>query len=220
MAYDVLEYREDLLSSYQLIALIYLLKGNCDAARHFLTAIKNNLLSSSWADKYLAYVNDPKRMEGDDYLMSIKSRMLSTDDPVDSLLGRPPFFEIAHRLAAHDPRNTMAREYLMSSYLINGQLTKLYKTFFQGDSSDRQLEAPAMPRVCEEAALMYLAATGLDSPPSVARRIHQTTYNDFMEHSNILQKRATGYPVNTVAYKRKFGASYFYYYTSLMQRQP
>jgi hypothetical protein len=72
-AYDLLEYRGDLLSSYQLIALVYLLKGNPQASRPFLLVIKQNLLSGAWADRYLAYADDPKRMESDDYLMSIKS---------------------------------------------------------------------------------------------------------------------------------------------------
>jgi hypothetical protein len=219
-AYDVLEYRADLLSSYQLIALIYLLKGNFEASRPFLAMIKRNLVSSAWADQYLAYADDPKRMESDGYLMSIKSRMLLTDDPIDSLEKRPPFYEIAQRLTAHDPGNGMAREYLMSSYLLNGQIGKIFETFFQGDSSAAPLEAALIPRVCEEAALMYLEATGQTASPAVARRIHQTTFRDFTEYSDFLRNRAAGIPVNTVGYKRKFDTSYLYYYTSLMQRQP
>jgi len=100
-AYDLLEYRGDLLSSYQLIALVYLLKGNPAASRPFLLVIRQNLLSGAWADRYLAYVDDPKRMESDDYLMSIKSRILLADDPVESLLQRPPFYSVAQRLVAH-----------------------------------------------------------------------------------------------------------------------
>jgi hypothetical protein len=218
-AYDILEYRGDLLSSYQLIALIYLLKGNYDASRPFLTTIKRNLLSSAWADRYLAYADDPKRLENDGYLTAIKSRMLLTDDPVDSLARRPPFYEIAQRLAAHNPKNGMAREYLMSSYLLNGQIARIYGAFFQGDSSAAPMDTAAMPRVCQEAALMYLEATGQTAPPAAARRILETTTSDFMEYSDFMRNRAAGMPVNTIGYKRKFGASYLYYYTSLMQRQ-
>jgi hypothetical protein len=218
-AFDVMEYRSELLSSYQLIALIYLLKGNYEASRPFLAVIKQNLLSSAWADQYLAYADDPKRMEGDDYLMSIKSRILLTDDPIDSLVGRPPFSEIAYRLVAHNQENGMAREYLMSSYLLNGQIAKIYKTFFQRDSSVAPLACAAIPRVCEEAALMYLEATGQGPSPADAKRIHQTTIRDFMEYSEILRKRAAGYPVNTSEYARKFDTTYLYYYTSvIMQR--
>ena len=182
--------------------------------------IKRNLLSSAWADQYLAYADDPKRMEGDGYLMSIKSRMLLTDDPVDSLARRPPFYEIAQRLVAHNPGNGMAREYLLSSYLLNGQLAKIYEAFFQSDSFAPPLNTAAIPRVFQEAALMYLEASGQAAPPAVARQIHETTFRDFMEYSDFLQKRAAGYRVNANAYAKKFGATYFYYYTSLMQRQP
>ena len=214
-AYDVMEYRSDLLSSYQLIALTYLLKGNYEASRPFLAVIRQNLLSSEWADRYLAYADDPKRMESDEYLMSIKSRMLLTDDPIDGLMRRPPFFEIAHRLATHNPGNRMAREYLMSSYLVNGQLAKMYEFFFQSDGSAAPFDAGAIPRVCQEAALMYLAATGQEASRPIARRIDETTFRDFMEYSEILQRRAAGYPVNTRAYTDKFGTTYLYYYTSL-----
>lgn len=214
-AYDVMEYRTDLLSSYQLLALTYLLKGNPEASRPFLFKIKQNLLFSEWADRYLAYTDDPKRMESDDYLMSIKSRILLTDDPLEGLMRRPPFFEIASRLAVHNPNNRMAQEYLMAAYLINGQLAKIYETLFQSDGSAAPLAGGVIPRVCQEAALMYLAATGQGVPPAVARRIQQTTFRDFTEYSDILQKRAAGYPVNTAAQTAKFGTTYLYYYTSL-----
>jgi hypothetical protein len=219
-AFDVLEYRGDLLTSFQLISLIYLLKGNYEASRPFLAMIQRNLLSSAWADRYLAYVADPKRMEGDGYLMSIKSRMLVTDDPIDSLAKRPPFFEIAHRLVEHNPENVMAREYLMSSYLLNGQIAKIYGTFFRGDSSVAPLDtSSAISRVCEEAALMYLEATGQTASPGAAKRIHETTIQDFREYSDFLRNRAAGIPVNTRGYARKFGATYFNYYTSLCNQR-
>jgi len=57
------------------------------------------------------------------------------------------------------------------------------------------------------------------APPAAARRIQETTASDFMEYSDFMRNRAAGMPVNTIGYKRKFGASYLYYYTSLMQRQ-
>ena len=210
-AYDVMEYRGDLLSSYQLLALTYLLKGNYEASRPFLLRIKQNLLSSEWADRYLAYTDDPKLMESDTYLMSIKSRILLTDDPIDGLMRRPPFFEIAHRLATHNPGNRMAREYLLSSYLINGQLAKIHESFFPRDGSVGLLAAGEIPRVCQEASLMYLAATDQQASPAMARRIHEKTFRDFMEYSDILRQRAAGYSAST----SKFDTTYLYYYTSL-----
>ena len=214
-AYDVMEYRTDLLSSYQLLALTYLLKGNPEASRPFLYKIKQNLLFSAWADLYLAYTDQPKRMESDDYLMSIKSHILLTDDPIEGLMKRPPFFAIASRLAAHNPNNQMAREYLIAAYLINGQLGKIYEIFFPRDGSPAPLAGGTIPRVCQEAVLMYLAATGQETPPAVARRIQPAAFRDFIEYSDILRQRAAGYPVNNAACESKFGATYLYYYTSL-----
>ena len=218
-AYDLLEYRGDLLSSYQLIALVYLLKGNYAASRPFLAVIKQNLLSSAWADRYLAYANDPRQMDNDPYLMLIKSRILVADDPVDSLLQRPPFFEVAHRLVAHNPHNSMAREYLLSSYLLNGQVTKIYETFFQSGGDAAPLDTAAVPRVCQEAALVYLAATGQEAPPAVAKRIDQETNRDFVEYSDILRRRAAGYSGSAVADSGRFDATYEHYYTSLSSQR-
>jgi hypothetical protein len=158
-------------------------------------------------------------MESDDYLMSIRSRILLADDPVDSLVQRPPFFEVAHRLVAHNPENGMAREYLMSSYLLNGQVTRIYETFFQKVGSVAPLNSAAIPRACQEAALVYLAATGQEPSPAVAKRIDETTFRDFAEYSEILQRRAAGYPVSASAYPGRFNTTYFYYYTSLTSRQ-
>jgi hypothetical protein len=36
-----------------------------------------------------------------------------------------------------------------------------------------------------------------------------------MEYSEILQRKAAGFAVNTSAYTSKFGTTYLYYYTSL-----
>jgi len=213
-AYDLLEYRGDLLSSYQLIALVYLLKGNYAASRPFIAIIKQNLLSSAWADRYLAYADDPQQIATDSYLAAIKSRVLLADDSVDSLLQRPPFFEVAHRLVAHNPDNAMAREYLLSSYLLNGQVTQVYQTFFQ-TGSPAALATAAIPRPCQEAALVYLAATGQETSPAIARRIDQTTMGDFMEYSEILRRRAAGYPVSAREYPGRFATTYVHYYTSL-----
>jgi hypothetical protein len=62
---------------------------------------------------------------------------------------------------------------------------------------------------------MYLAATGQETPPAVARRIQPAAFRDFIEYSDILRQRAAGYPVNNAACESKFGAIYLYYYTSL-----
>jgi hypothetical protein len=210
-AYDVMEYRGDLLSSYQLLALTYLLKGNYEASRPFLLGIKQNLLSSEWADRYLAYADDPRLMESDTYLMSIKSRTLLTDDPIEGLMRRPPFFEIAHRLATHNPGNRMAREYLLSSYLINGQIAKIHESFFPRDGSAGPWAAGEIPRVCQEASLMYLAATDQQASPATASRIREETFRDFTEYSDILRRRAAGYSAST----NRFDTTYLYYYTSL-----
>jgi hypothetical protein len=145
-----------------------LLKGNYAASRPFIAIIKQNLLSSAWADRYLAYADDPQQIATDSYLAAIKSRVLLADDSVDSLLQRPPFFEVAHRLVAHNPDNAMAREYLLSSYLLNGQVTQVYQTFFQ-TGSPAALATAAIPRPCQEAALVYLAATGQETSPAIAR---------------------------------------------------
>ena len=214
-AYDLLEYRGDLLSSYQLIALVYLLKGNYAASRPFIAIIKQNLLSSAWADRYLAYADDPQQIATDSYLAAIKSRLLLADDPVDSLLQRPPFFEVAHRLVAHNPDNVMAREYLLSAYLLNGQVTQIYQTFFQTDGAPAALATAAIPRPCQEAALVYLAATGQEASSAITRRIDQTTMGDFMEYSEILRRRAAGYPVSAREYPGKFASTYVHYYASL-----
>jgi len=215
-AYDLLEYRGDLLSSYQLIALVYLLKGNPAASRPFLLVIRQNLLSGAWADRYLAYVDDPKRMESDDYLMSIKSRILLADDPVESLLQRPPFYSVAQRLVAHNPDNGMARAYLLSSYLLNGQVARVFEAFFPKDDSAAPMGTAAIPLVCQEAVLVYLEATGQNPSPAVARRLDAATVRDFMEYSDVLRRRAAGYPVNT---GDKFETRYFHYYTSLSSQR-
>ena len=159
-------------------------------------------------------------MEGDDYLMSIKSRTLLTDDPIDSLVRRPPFYEIAQRLVAHNPQNSMARGYLMSSYLLNGQLAKIYEAFFPKDASGAPLDASPIPRVSGEAILMYLEATGQEVSPVAARRIGRSTLQDFMEYSEILRRRAAGYPVGASAYPGRFDTSYLYYYTALLKQRP
>jgi hypothetical protein len=100
--------------------------------------------------------------------------------------------------------------------LLNGQVARVFEAFFPKDDSAAPMGTAAIPLVCQEAVLVYLEATGQNPSPAVARRLDAATVRDFMEYSDVLRRRAAGYPVNT---GDKFETRYFHYYTSLSSQR-
>jgi hypothetical protein len=128
-----------------MMAQIQLVKGRPDAARPYIGALSRDLF---WRPKAAALAKSLDQGELDSSLQELRVVMNTHDtiDPVNSL----------EESVRRNPANRMAFEYLIAACLLNRDLDGI----IQHLSGFRERRYPQLPRLVEEAVLIYAAATG------------------------------------------------------------
>ncbi|UCC23420.1 MAG: hypothetical protein JSW23_05045, partial [Planctomycetota bacterium] len=132
------------------LALVNIAKHTTHTARVYLSALSQTIFLADWATNYLQHLqSDPAlALPGDDEIQRLRSYM-----PVEDYGFSPmPFEQILLDLLERNRRNRMAFEYLMSSYLLTGQLDKLVHNLHRLDD----FNYAQIPPLYEEAVLLYM----------------------------------------------------------------
>jgi hypothetical protein len=137
----------------QLLALINIVKGQPDAARTFLNALRKDFIYADWAKDYLKKLEADPNFSSDPQIQQVRLLMLKKDDLRRKIGARDDFYLV---LLDANKRNKMAFEYLMAWYLVTGRLDKFVENIYRLDDFDY----PAIPRHYEEAILLYTAMSG------------------------------------------------------------
>jgi hypothetical protein len=215
MAYYALEYKGDLLPAFKQLVLVYILKDNFNAARIILNMLKKNLIQSHWADKYLAYLDNNKLITQDEYLMSVKSRIILEDKPVEKLM-RPDYDYIMERLLLQNVKNKMAYEYMMTYFLLTGQADKITENIYLLNYYDITSDLPGIPDLYEEAVVIYMVSNKNYDPDIGTRKINISTVKEFSsfnkEYKNLTKSKLR-------SFVDKYKNSYFYYYKTHYSRE-
>ncbi|MGD1000325.1 MAG: DUF6057 family protein [Candidatus Brocadiia bacterium] len=210
LAYETLEIDGERPRNLQRVALINMVKGKTEAARVFLGALALDPVCGRWGTLGL------ERLEADP--------QLSTDPEVQRLrFFRPTrdtvkFNSVEDKLLAlleANRRNRMAFEYLMSHYLLSRQLDKFALNIRRLDDFDY----PAVPRLYEEAILVYTATTGKQIDLN-GRRIRPETLERFQRVGNILASHGNDHEGALRDVARDYGGSFFWWSLAMRGRQP
>ena len=132
------------------LALANITKRTIDTARVYLSALSKTIFHADWATNYLQQLqSDPAfNLRGDDEIQHLRHYM-----PVEDYGFSPmPFEQILLDLLERNRLNRMAFEYLMSSYLLTGQLDKLVDNLHRLDD----FNYTQIPLLYEEAVLLYM----------------------------------------------------------------
>ena len=109
----------------------------------------------------------------------------------------------------------MAFEYLMSHYLLSCQLDEFALNIRRLDDFDY----PAIPRVYEEAILVYTAASGKQIDLN-GRRIRPETLERFQRVCNILASHGNDHAGALREVARDYGGSFFWWDLAMRERRP
>jgi hypothetical protein len=180
--------------------------GQNRSARIYLNAMKKDLIYRSTADDLLHAMNNGFTPEQAAYIDRIRSSMLPEGHPgtaTDSVE------QMLKALLENNPRNKMAFEYLMTCYLLSGQVDNI--------AANVQRLVPlgyqTIPLLYEEAVLIHLGSRG-QKFDSEKFRISPHT---IQRYNKFVKLRSTMQPYNQqVVLKQlivEFGSSYFFYYT-------
>ncbi len=203
LTYEVMELSGDRPAYLRLVSMIETAKGERDAARILLGALRTDPVNARYARQGLRRLKDESMAGADPEVQRMRSVMLKEDG-----LGRQPFETMMLQLLDANPHNRMAFEYLMAHYLLNRDLDGLARNIHR--LSD--LDYAEIPRHYEEALVLYGATMGW-TPRVPGRMISPETVRRFEEFRRIL----TGHGRDVAGARRElagaFGNSYFFYAT-------
>ncbi len=132
------------------LALANIAKRTIPTARVYLSALNKTLFDADWAADYLQQLqSDPTFTLPADHEIQRLRRYMPVQDYGFSPM---PFEHILLDLLKKNARNRMAFEYLMSSYLLTGQLDKIVQNLHRLDDFDYT----QIPPLYEEAILLYV----------------------------------------------------------------
>ena len=151
LACEALEMDGERPRNLQRLALINMAKGETEAARAFLAALALDPVRGQIGKRGLERLQADPQLAADPEVQRLRALRPTRDTGEygaveDKLLA----------LLAANKRNRMAFEYLMSQYLLSCRLDEFVLNIRRLDDFDY----PSIPRVYEEAILVYMAATG------------------------------------------------------------
>jgi MFS family permease len=135
----------------QRLALVNLVKDNIGTARVYLGALDRTLFHRDWARQYIELLHTDPNLTTDRHVQQLRSITLEHEFPSVA----PPTPQMLEELLKKNPRNRMAFEYMMTSYLLNKQLATFAKHLQQFED----VGYATLPTHFEEAALAYVYGT-------------------------------------------------------------
>jgi hypothetical protein len=187
------------------LAWINIIKGQESTARIYLNALKKDLIYRDKAESMLSGLENGFAPDKDAYIQRINSYIRTNGG---ARLYKESIEEMLTGLLRQNPNNKMAFEYLMSCYLLAGQLDNIAANIERLD----QLGYQDVPTLYEEAMLIYYGLRGrkLDLNKLNIKRQTIERYSRFLQLYNSMQ--AHNRQVVLQHLLREFGTSYFFYY--------
>ena len=185
------------------LALINMVKANYGSARIYLGALSKTLFHADWANNYLAHLQSDPNLSADVQIQHLRSLCLEQDH--GSLFYAKE--KVFTALLEKNRQNRMAFEYLMSWYMLTGQLEKFVQNIHRLDD----FNFPVFPRLYEEAMLVYVHSTR--KPIDLrGRPLRQQSRQRFEGFNQVLNDYGGNSQAAFDKLAENYWNSYFFYY--------
>jgi len=201
-AYEALELAGERPAILKRLVLIHVAKGQPAAARVYLSAIEKTVFGRGWVQSYRRAHDVSPEMIEDERVQQAWSLMDKTDVEVP-----PEEALILVRALQTNPRNRMALEYLMTHYLLTGQLFNLAEAIGRLPAD----EYPVIPRLWEEALVAYMSSPNAEPVDLGGRTIRPETverHRSFFGAISFLRNPRTASAWNGL--KTNYGNTYWF----------
>jgi hypothetical protein len=176
-AFEALTIHGPKVQVLQRLALINILKGEKLAAMKFLKKLESTLFIKNWAKRYEQYVDNPGLIDHDPILR--RARTNSSDQDFITINKDP--YGALESLFQRNKNNKMVFEYLSVHDLLSGRLESFMTRLpFINNYSYREI-----PRVFEEAVVLYMTLKKLPSFNISGKTISRNTSDRFLEFQRI-----------------------------------
>jgi hypothetical protein len=185
------------------LAKVNVLKDRPQAARVFLNVLAQIPFQRRCAMTWLRNLEGNPRLTGNPALDALRP-LMPTNDLAHAAF---PAEGLLVQLLRCNPTNQMAFEYLMTEYLMHGEVDKLVERLGQLDS----FKYAAIPRHYEEALLLcqQMKGTPVELP---GRSIRPETVERFRRFTEAMNQRVLDTAEARQAFARDFGDTFWYYY--------
>ena len=187
----------------QRLALINMVKGNIGTARIYLGALSKTFFHSEWANNYLARLQSEPDLSTDERIQRLRSVSMDKD--------HGSFFfakeEMLLALLEKNSQNRMAFEYLMAWYMLTKQLDK----FIQNIKRLNDFDYPEVPRIYEEAILVYVSGTK-KSVDLAGRQLNPLLLQRMNEFSLVFNRYGRNKQAAFKELLENYGDTYFFYH--------
>lgn len=206
MASEILAARNHPGIAIEKMAWINIIKNQNDTARIYLNALKKDLIFRETAEDLLRALDNNFTPEQKVYIDRIRSVMYEKEYPETS---KDSIEKMLTGLLAENPGNKMAFEYLMTCYLLTGQVDKIAASMNRLEGLDYK----AIPILYEEAILIYYGSQGQKIDLNILNISPQTIqrYMNFVQLRNNMQPHNRQAVLNRLILE--FGRSYFFFFT-------
>lgn len=212
-AHELLEMNAERPEPLRRLALINIVKGETGAARAFLSALSKDLVYGAEGRRDLKRLESDPGFAGDPEVERLRSLRI-TEDSVEQY----SLEDMLLALLKANRRNRMAFEYLMAHYLLTCRLDKIAQNISRLDD----FEYRGIPRLYEEALLIYTARTG-ELVDLHGRNIRPETTERFEDFCRIIARHGNDTASALAEVEKYHRDTYFRYYllaTSSAQGAP
>lgn len=209
--HELLEGAGEAPKTVEKLALVNLVKGQIQTARVFLNARRQYLGQEDDADQMLQRLDRDPELRSDERIEYLRSAMFVEDD-VRFIEHEPDRAESVRTLLAlleRNPSNRMAFEYLMTRYLLNGQVEQIVENVKRfSDLGYREI-----PQLYEEAIVVHEFATSAAVDLGTGLEVNQATRRRFEAFKIASRRFRSNLRGAQTALAPEFGSSFFYYRT-------
>jgi hypothetical protein len=213
-AHEALEHKGPTPDILKRLGMVYMVKGENNAAAHFLLNLKNVPFQGNTAENLIRLNENPKEFAQDNMCKYVQSCMLTEDvisrDKISSL-------EL-EQLFKRNTKNKMAFEYLIAYHLLNANINGLWDHL----PDFKDLNYIKIPRHVQESLIVIATMTPNFDLNKLKEWIDPITFEHFVAYRKILIK----YKGDKIGARQElqawFGDTYWYYlmFVKSAPRQP
>lgn len=152
IAYELLEAWGPRPTVLRLLARTFTVKGQPEAARHFLKVLSRDIVHGRWARQQLDRLAEPEGMQSDEDISRIRSVMFTQNSFEDRAL-----LELLGALCDNNNNNRMSLEYLVAQAMLYRRPDTASRALANGLDC---LSYEALPENYAEAIVLYSQRTG------------------------------------------------------------
>jgi hypothetical protein len=185
------------------LAMVYMAKGDNEAANRFLLNLKDVPFHGKIAEDLIRLDENPSELALSSTFKCILSYMPEEDFIT---LGESSSREL-ELLLRRNPKNKMAFEYMMAYYLLAGDLKEIYANVSKFDMFDY----PQLPRHIQEALIFGAAVNQKFEFNQVKDMIDPSIFKRFMEYRQIILNHRGNNSIARQYLQVSFSDTYWYY---------